>query len=105
MATARKTSVHSSSGHRRDISLRVILAILGGYCLVNTLGILLAYLLPLTKSDAVMTAILLSFAVYAGCVIWVFAVQTLAKAALGLLLPAALFGLLALLMKVAGVAP
>ena len=91
--------------YRWQIACRVFVAILGGYALANIAGILLSYLLPMPKSDAVMTGILLSFAIHTGAIMWVFAVQSLHKAWLGLVAPSLLLGALALLIKFTGVAP
>ena len=44
--------------------------------------------LPLSKPQAVLTGMLASFAIYAGAVIWVFAVRSALKAWAGLLIVA-----------------
>lgn len=63
------------------ISSRVIAAIAGGYVLSNLMAILLSYLLSTllagTPADSVMTAMLLSYLLYAVIVIWVFSGKTL----------------------------
>lgn len=91
--------------YRWQIALRVAVAILGGYALANSAGILLSYLLPIPKGDAVMTGILLSFAIYAGAIMWVFAARSVRKACVGIIAPALLSGGIALLLKFTGVAP
>lgn len=101
----KKNQSNNESHYRWQIAFRVFVAILGGYALANIAGILLSYLLPMPKSDAVMTGILLSFAIYTGAIMWVFAVQSLHKALLGLVVPSLLLGALALLLKFTGVAP
>jgi len=63
--------------YRWKIIGRVTLAIIGGYILTNLTSILIYFLLPLPKSDAVMTAMLLSFSIYTGVVIWVFSMRSL----------------------------
>ncbi|MET0355649.1 MAG: DUF3649 domain-containing protein [Cellvibrio sp.] len=105
MVTKRQTSKSSSTAYRREIATRFALAVIGGYALANISGIVLSYLLPMPKSDAVMTGILLSFAIYTCAVIWVFAVQSVRKAAVGLVAPSAVLGIIAILLKVTGVAP
>ncbi|NEU14499.1 iron transporter [Methylobacterium sp. BTF04] len=69
---------------------RVVLAIFGSYAVAALATALLSLILPMVRSEAVATATLLSFAILAGAVIWVFAARTLAQAALGLGLPIAL---------------
>jgi hypothetical protein len=101
----KKTQAHTDNLYHRQITLRVVIAILGGYALANITAILLSYLLPMPKSDAVMTGILLSFAIYAGAIIWVFAVRSMHKAWLGLIVPSLVFGAVVLALKFAGVAP
>jgi hypothetical protein len=91
--------------YRWQITLRVIVAILGGYALANIAAILLSYLLPMPKSDAVMTGILLSFAIYTGAIMWVFAVRSAHKAWLGIAAPTLVLGAVALVLKFSGVAP
>ena len=91
--------------YRWQIALRLMLGIIGGYALANISAILLSYLLPMPKSDAVMTGILLSFAIYTGAIMWVFAVQSAHKAWLGLAVPSFVLGTIALILKFAGVTP
>lgn len=99
------TKAHTDNRYSWQIALRVIVAIIGGYLLANISAILLSYLLPMPKSDAVMTGILLSFAIYAGAIMWVFAVRSMKKACVGLLVPSLILGAVALLLKLTGVAP
>jgi len=91
--------------YRWQIALRVIVAIVGGYALANIVTILLSYVLPMPKSDAVMTGILLSFAIYAGAIMWVFTVRSVRKACAGLIVSSLILGVIALLLKFTGVAP
>lgn len=72
------------ANYRWKITWRVMLAIIGGYVLTNQISILLSLLLPIPKSDAVMTALLLSFIVYSVIVIWVFSVSSLKKVLWGM---------------------
>lgn len=101
----KNTKIHIDNRYRWQITLRVAVAIVCGYALANIAGILLSYLLPMSKSDAVMTSILLSFAIYAGAIMWVFAVRSVRKACAGLIVPALILGAVALLLKLTGVAP
>lgn len=101
----KKSHTNIPSHYRWQIALRVVVAIIGGYTLANISAILLSYLLPMSKSDAVMTGILLSFAIYTGAVMWVFAVRSVKKACAGLIAPSLILGAIALLLKFTGVAP
>lgn len=67
---------------------RIVAAILGGYALA-ALTSLAALALPIERSQAVLTGMLASFAVYAGAVVWVFAVRSARRAWAGLLIAAA----------------
>lgn len=69
---------------RYSLLLRILAAIIGGYLLTNLIAILLSYLLPGSQADAVMIAMLSSFLIYAGVVMWVFTVKTLRQVWLGL---------------------
>jgi len=71
------------------VAMRTVAAILGGYGAATLASIVCATMLPLERSEAVLTGMLLSFAVYAGAVVWVFAARTALRAWLGLLVPMA----------------
>lgn len=62
--------------YRWHIAIRAITAIVGGYVLATLIGSLMPHLLPMSKSDSVMTAILLSFLIYTGVILWVFSVRS-----------------------------
>ncbi len=67
---------------------RIIAALLGGYVLA-ALSSVAVLALPMPKPQAVIAGMLASFLVYAGAVIWVFAVRNAWRAWLGLLLAGA----------------
>jgi hypothetical protein len=71
---------------------RVALATAGGYGIAALATALLSQTLPLTRSEAVTTATLLSFAIMAGVVVLVFAMRSLLRAAVTLLGAALLLG-------------
>lgn len=81
-----------------SILARLAAASLGGYGLATALSIALAGMLPEPKADAVLTAALLSFAIYTLAILWAFAARTARLAWLGLLAPTALCGALAWLV-------
>lgn len=68
---------------------RIVAALFGGYALA-ALSSVAALALPMSKPQAVLTGMLASFAVYAGAVIWVFAVRSALKAWAGLIFVALL---------------
>ncbi len=72
--------------------MRTIAAIGGGYAMASLAAIVCATLLPLDRAEAVVTGMLLSFAIYTGVVIWVFAAATALRAWIGMLIPMALLG-------------
>ncbi|WP_247636543.1 iron transporter [Methylobacterium sp. 37f] len=78
--------------YRAAVAGRVVLAAFGGYALAALATAFLSLTLPMVRSEAVATATLLSFAILAGAVIWVFAARTLLRAAIGLGIPMALVG-------------
>jgi hypothetical protein len=73
---------------------RIVAALFGGYALA-ALASVAAVALPVSRSEAVLTGMLLSFAVYAGAVIWVFAVRSAWRAWAGLVAAALPLGLAA----------
>ena len=66
---------------------RIVAALVGGYALAALFSVAVLAL-PMSKSQAVLTGMLASFAIYAGAVIWVFAVRSELKAWVGLLIVA-----------------
>ncbi|WP_052417572.1 hypothetical protein [Cellvibrio mixtus] len=98
-------NLSTDTRYRWEITFRVITAIFGGYLLTITSGILLAYALPMGKSDAVTTAMLSSFAIYAGAAMWIFSQRSFRKALAGIWIPAIIFTALITLLKLMGVTP
>ncbi|MBB5607935.1 MULTISPECIES: DUF3649 domain-containing protein [unclassified Janthinobacterium] len=75
--------------YRLGVASRSIAAIAGGYVLAALVTMLLSVCLPMARAEAVMTATLLSFAIYTCAVLWVFATGSALRAWLGLLIPGA----------------
>ncbi|MFT4268487.1 MAG: DUF3649 domain-containing protein [Xenophilus sp.] len=73
---------------------RIVAAVFGGYALA-ALASVAAVALPIDRAQAVLTGMLASFAIYAGAVIWVFAVRSARRAWAGLLAAAVPLGLAA----------
>jgi hypothetical protein len=73
----------------QNVASRVAAAALGGYALTYAATACLTLLLPLSKTEAVLTAAMLSFVLYTGAILWAFGASTPARAWLGLLAPAA----------------
>ncbi|OWG13568.1 iron uptake protein [Delftia sp. K82] len=66
---------------------RILAALFGGYA-VAALASVAVLALPADRTQAAISGTLLSFAVYAGAVIWVFAVRSARRAWAGLLVTA-----------------
>jgi uncharacterized protein DUF3649 len=66
---------------------RIAAALFGGYALAALFSVAVLAL-PMSKPQAVLTGMLASFAIYAGAVIWVFAVRSALKAWVGLIIVA-----------------
>lgn len=75
-----------------NIGLRTLLALAGAYGVASLVAATLALALPMKKLDATMTAIMVGFLAQLIGVLWVYAARTVARATLGLLVPALLFG-------------
>jgi hypothetical protein len=73
---------------------RIVAALFGGYALA-ALSSVAVLALPMSKVQAVIAGQLASFLVYAGAVIWVFAVRSAPKAWTGLIVVALPLGLAA----------
>jgi len=85
--------MQASTLYRAGVAVRLLAAIVGGYALTAIAMSLLAVLLPASRVDAVMTATLLSFPLYAVAIMWAFAARSAWRAWAGLLLPSALLAL------------
>jgi hypothetical protein len=81
---------------------RIAAAVFGGYALATALSIALSRSLPLPRAEAVLTGMLLSFAVYAAAILWAFTVRTARRAWLGMLVPAGVFGAISWLLRAGG---
>lgn len=90
----------TADAYRLAVLSRVVAAMLGGYIVTNMYAIVLSKLLPMPRAEAVGTALLSSFAIYAAIAMWVFAVRSASKAWGGLLIAllccAVMWGVLAL---------
>ncbi|GAA7755658.1 DUF3649 domain-containing protein [Cupriavidus metallidurans] len=83
-----------SVGYRMAIGSRVIAAVVGGYAVAalctGCLSLALVRWTDVARSEAVMTATLMSFLWFALAVIWVFAASTAWRAWIGLCVPGVL---------------
>jgi hypothetical protein len=86
-----------AASYRLAVASRAIAAILGGYVLTALATFALAAFLPLSPSEASLTATLLSFLIYACVVIWVFATRTAWRAWAGIIAPSLVLGGLVLI--------
>ncbi|WP_041410866.1 hypothetical protein [Shewanella pealeana] len=92
-----KTNLHLTlNSDRVKIGYRAFSAIFAGYLLAATVSSVLALTLPFSPIDNVLTAMMLSFAVYACAAIWAFSVQSHWRALSDLVLLSGLFYLLTL---------
>lgn len=66
---------------------RTTAAVLGGYALASAGVVLLGAVLPGPRAEAVLAGTQASFALYTAAVVWAFAVPSLRRVWLGLLVP------------------
>ena len=90
------------STSRIDILSRIAAATVGGYALSAATAVCLALLLPMMRSEAVLTGTMLSFIVYVCVAIWVFAASSAGRAWTGLLLCAGMIGGVLLVFHLGG---
>ncbi|APO96052.1 MULTISPECIES: DUF3649 domain-containing protein [Xanthomonas] len=74
---------------------RTLAAIFGGYALASATNLLLALALPLPRSEAVLTSMLVGIVVCACAPLWAFATASVWRAWAGIAVPAALMFALA----------
>ncbi|PRB84682.1 iron transporter [Pseudomonas sp. MYb185] len=82
-------SLTDTARYRWRVASRVLAAVVGGYALTSAVTVLLALLWPLPKAEAVLASSMLSFALYAGVLVWIFAARRLRVVWLGLILATA----------------
>ena len=70
---------------RWAVTARVLVAGFGGYLLTTLITAVLGLVLPGSRASAVLTATMLSFAVWSGIVIWVFSALSLRLAVRGVI--------------------
>lgn len=80
----------------KPILSRSAAAVLGGYALTYAVTVCLTLLLPLDRTEAMLTGAMVSFAVYTGAILWAFAASTPRRAWIGLLALTALCSAVAL---------
>lgn len=73
--------------YRLSVLSRAVAATAGGYGLATALSVMISRAIPTSRSEGVTTALLLSFAVYAGAVMWAFSARNAWRAWAGLALP------------------
>ena len=73
--------------YRLAVASRALAGVAGGYALTSSIIAALALLLPLQRVEATVAATMLSFAIYAGAVVWAFAARTAWRAWAGIAVP------------------
>jgi hypothetical protein len=76
--------------YRLAVAARIAAAALGGYLLAALSSVMLAWVLPLPRPEAVVVSMMLAFIVYLLAVLWCFACSSTRRAWLGLLVPSLL---------------
>ena len=102
-ATSMRGAAVFSSWLRRPwvgVLSRSLAAIFGGYALAASTGAFLAVALPIARSQAVLTGMLLAILVCACAALWAFATASAWKAWAGILIPTALLALTTWLLTV-----
>ncbi|MEM7020935.1 MAG: DUF3649 domain-containing protein [Pseudomonadota bacterium] len=81
-----------STNRGREITARSFEALLLGYLLTVTFGTMLTFLLPMPKSEAVITMVIAGSLIWTAIAMWVFAVRSTRTMWIGLLGGIALTG-------------
>ncbi|GJL61025.1 MAG: hypothetical protein NPIRA03_38820 [Nitrospirales bacterium] len=88
----------SSTTNWITVTSRVGAATCGGYALTYACTAWLSAVLPLAKSEAVLTASMISFVIYTAAILWAFAANTPMRAWLVLLISTGLLSGMTVLM-------
>ena len=91
--SARKVKAGEVSlAYRLAVTSRIVAALFGGYLLAALTSVCFTQWLPMSRVDAVITGMLVSFLAYLGAVIWCFACRSAWRAWAGIVLPAVILG-------------
>ncbi|NBA95033.1 DUF3649 domain-containing protein [Pseudomonas sp. R5(2019)] len=80
--------------YRLAVASRVFAAVLGGYLLAALASVCMTLLLPMARTEAVVSGMMLSFLFYLVAILWCFACRTALQAWLGVLAPSLVLGLI-----------
>jgi hypothetical protein len=83
------------ASYRWAVASRIVAAVFGGYVLAALASVCIAWLLPMARGEAVVSAMMLSFLVYLVAVLWCFASHSAGRAWLGLAIPGLLLAAMA----------
>ena len=75
----------SSARYRWAVTSRVVAAVIPGFVLTNSAGVLISFIIPGEKFTGIAWATLLSFVIYAAIIMWIFHTDRLKTVWLGLL--------------------
>jgi len=78
---------------RAGVLSRLLAAVFGGYALASSATVFLSAYLPLSHFEAVLTATMVSFLIYALAIMWAFAARNAWRAWAGLMAPTLLLTL------------
>lgn len=93
------SNTYQAHSYRIAVVSRFLAAIVGGYVFTAVFSSLLSIILPLKKSDAVLLSISLTIFIYSCVFIWVFAVKSLTKIWITILLTTTGLALILSLLK------
>ena len=85
VTTSSARSLRRAPGRRWHVTARVLAAVLLGYLVTNTVGVMIALASPASKPSAVAGATIASFLLWAVIAMWVFWVRRTRTVWLGLL--------------------
>jgi hypothetical protein len=100
-ASAFRARFNQGAGARRRTGLlfRIVAGVGGGYAVAALCTMVLSLGLPMPRAEAVLTATMASFAIYAGLIIWAFAAHRVLCVWAGMAATAALLGLALAVMQ------
>lgn len=98
VSTKSARSLRRAPGRRWHVTARVLAAVVLGYLVTNTVGVILALASPASKPSAVAGATIASFLLWAVIAMWVFSVRRTRTVWVGLLGALVVSGLAAWLL-------
>lgn len=94
MVVMRSKAAGMPLSYRLSVTSRCLAAVFGGYVLAALVSVCFTLLAPMSRAEAVISGMMLSFLFYLVAFLWCFASRSALQAWLGVLLPSLVLGVI-----------